>query len=215
MLERYQHWSPLYVRDRLALRAYERRNPDAPWLTAAMIELLTSWLKPSDVGLEWGAGRSTIWLGRRVARLVSIEDNSDWAERVQQMIADADLGARVTLHRAPITASDKADPGQSRYIRLGQDPAADAFDFILVDGDLRDHCAAVAIDRLKPGGALIIDNVERYIPRAEKSRSPNARALSDGFQSPQWERVGALLASWRCVWTSNGVTDTALWIKPA
>lgn len=83
-----------------------------------------------------------------------------------------------------------------------------------MDGALRDYYAAAMLDRLKPGDVLIVDNVERYIPRKEKSRSPNARSFADGFESAEWERVFHTIESWRCIWTSSGLSDTALWVKP-
>jgi hypothetical protein len=65
----FAHWTPRYVKNRLALMAYERFNPEQPWLTRNMIEILENWLKPTDVGLEFGSGRSTTWFARRVRHL--------------------------------------------------------------------------------------------------------------------------------------------------
>jgi len=42
--------------------AYEKTHPDAPWLTAHAIAFLVDWLRPEDTGVEWGSGRSTLWL---------------------------------------------------------------------------------------------------------------------------------------------------------
>jgi predicted O-methyltransferase YrrM len=194
--------------------AYERRNPYVPWLTRQMIEIIDGWLKPDDVGLEWGSGRSTLWLGSRVAHLTTIEDNAGWADRVESMIAERKCQARIDLKRAPMREADRQSPDKSRYVGLGGAVATSSLDFALVDGAVRDHCAAVAIEKLKPGGILIIDNVERYIPRAAKSHSPVARGPSDGFETADWERAFEVIKDWRCVWTSNGVSDTAFWVKP-
>lgn len=214
MLERFRHWSPRYVFNRLMLSGYERLNPDMPWLTRSMIGILASRLKPTDLGLEWGSGRSTVWLAQRVAHLTSVESDPQWIVRVRAMIDKTDSSTRVTLHQADIGPGDVLDPANSAYVRLGKAIARGSLDFVLVDGALRDHCAAVAIDLLKPGGLLIIDNVERYVPQVKKSHSPVARGLGDGFGSGEWEQVYRRIENWECIWTSNGVTDTALWVKP-
>jgi len=65
----FQHWTPRYIWNRLALMAHERQHPDLPWLTRAMIENLDTWLRPDDVGLEFGSGRSTVWFAQKVGHL--------------------------------------------------------------------------------------------------------------------------------------------------
>ena len=75
MKRSFRHWTFRYLIDRTELLLYERRHPDLPWLTREAVDFLASWLQPSDHGLEWGSGRSTVWLAQRVSRLVSIEHN--------------------------------------------------------------------------------------------------------------------------------------------
>ena len=214
MLSRIRHWSARYAWDRLNVWRYERLNPDAPWLTQQMIGILESWLKPTDVGVEWGSGRSTIWLARRVAHITTIEDNPEWAGRVADLIRAKSLEERVNLNLAPISAADRQDPASSIYIATGQKIAPNSLDFALIDGAFRDQCTLAALQRLKPGAILIVDNVERYVPRSNKSSAPSARGSSDGYETAEWEQVFHTIAAWRCVWTTNGVSDTAFWVKP-
>lgn len=193
---------------------YERRNVDAPWLTHQMNEIPSTWLKPTDRGVEFGSGRSTAWLATNVAHVNTIEHNADWMNRVQTRVSQKGLSERVTLHLAPITDADLEDPAQSRYVRLGRNITPGTLDFALVDGAFRDYCALVALQLLKPGGVLIIDNIERYLPREASHRAPRARSPRDGCQSAVWQEVETALQSWRHIWTSNGITETALWLKP-
>lgn len=196
------------------LWSYERLHSSEPWLTRQMIGILSDWLHPGDRGLEWGSGRSTSWLAARVQCVVTIEDDPFWLDRVEQAVIADKLEGRVTLHHAPLTDSDQLAPSKCIYVRLCDEMEPDSLDFVLVDGALRDHCTWAAISKLKSGGILIIDNAERYIPRQKKSRAPKARGIADGFESPVWERVYRVIAPWRSIWTTNGVTDTAFWIKP-
>ena len=80
----FRHWTPRYLWNRLALMADERRYPDSPWLTRAMVEILETWLRPGDVGLEFGSGRSTIWFARRIKYLTSVENNPGWYTKVKE-----------------------------------------------------------------------------------------------------------------------------------
>jgi hypothetical protein len=61
---------------------------------------------------------------------------------------------------------------------------------------------------LKVGGLLIVDNAERYLPHSR--RTPESLK---GPVRPEWREFLARVADWRPVWTTNGVTCTALWIK--
>jgi len=55
-----QHWTPRYLKDRLAEAYYHRTHPGHPWLTRWANEMLASYLRSSDVGVEFGSGRSTL-----------------------------------------------------------------------------------------------------------------------------------------------------------
>jgi hypothetical protein len=86
------------------------------------------------------------------------------------------------------------------------------FDLIIVDDLYRDHCALSAIEYLRPGGLLLIDNINWYLP--SRSVSPVSRRQEDGPASPLWAEFSDRVQAWRQIWTSNGVTDTAIWVKP-
>ena len=68
------------------------------------------------------------------------------------------------------------------------------------------------LPKLKHEGILIIDNINLYLPNA--SRSPNSIRRFDNTNDSDWASVQVQIDSWEMVWTTNGVSDTALWIKP-
>ena len=203
------HWTPRYVLDRLTVYAYEKRHPEKPWLTRDPNRFLEDFIRPTDVGLELGSGRSTVWIGRRVHRLHSIETNAIWAERVRGMIAESGLENVVYREIHGSNESELAGMYESAFVEI---PNA-TLDFCLVDGDCRDRCALLALPKLRPGGVLIIDNVNRYLPSI--SISPASRSLVDGADGQGWLEVEAALCTWRRYWTSSGVTDTAIFFKPS
>jgi predicted O-methyltransferase YrrM len=204
----FAHWTPRYVLDRAKQHAFSAMNPDAPWFTRHMVGLLDQLLRPDDRALEWGAGRSTLWLTRRVAHLVSIEHDPDWFERVRRRcLAELAAGRVELLLRRP--ADDGGD-----YVAAASTIAPDSLGLVVVDGKVRSLSALAALPLLRPGGLLVLDNAERYLPRATPSRAPGARHEADGYGDEAWRDFAARVAGWRCLWTTDGVTDTALWTKP-
>jgi len=75
---------PRYWIAKLNNKLFTRRFPHTPWLTEAAIYLLEDWLRPTDQGIEWGAGRSTIWFASRIAHLTSIESSHAWYNQTKK-----------------------------------------------------------------------------------------------------------------------------------
>jgi len=205
------HWNARYLRDRIALYAWERANRDKPWLTRDAVGLLDSWIRSNDTGLECGSGRSTVWFARRVAKMTSVEHSSAWFEKVSGRLNEAGVAGRVDFRLCPDGEAERAD---TAYVGSIRRLAPASVDFVIIDGVSRDHCALAAIPVLRPGGLLVVDNANWYIPRHPRSVAPNSRGLRDGFSSTEWQKFGDAVSEWRYVWTSNGITDTCIWLKP-
>lgn len=206
-----RHWTPRYVWDRLAVMRFERENPNAPWLTAQAIGVLSTWLKPDDVGLEWGSGRSTVWFAKRVRSLVSVEHDERWGRRVPDMLRHHGVEGQIDYR---LLNNDLDAGAESAYVRIVDELEDDSLDFCLVDGMLRDHCAMACMGKVKPGGILIVDNVNWYLPHDPVSRAPGSRVVEQGAASNIWHEFKTSTAEWRYIWTTNGVWDTAIWVKP-
>ena len=205
-----RHWSFRYLCNRFKLFLYEINHPDYPWLTQQANEFLQSCLRKTDIGLEWGSGRSTIWFAMRVANLTSVEGNLAWCEKVKTRLVIRGL-RNVQLCYCEIP--QKFDKAQSnRYVAIADSFPDNSLDFALIDGNYRCECAIAVLKRIKPGGLLIIDNINVFLP--SNSHSPDSRIARAGPSSEKWALLVDLLWSWRCIWTSNGVSDTAIWVKP-
>jgi predicted O-methyltransferase YrrM len=193
--------------------AYERRNPDAPWLTAESVAFLERRLGPDHVGFEWGSGRSTVWFARRVRHLTSIEHDPHWYEAVTRRLDERGVAPKVTCRRI---ARDDAVLIDHPYVSAISDLDDGALDFCLVDGltELRAHCALACLPKLKTGGIAIVDNANWSLPHEPRSRAPNSRGPAEGYASAEWQAFASQVADWPCIWTTNGVTDTAIWTKP-
>ena len=207
---------PDYVVNRLKVWWWERQHPNDPWLTADIVNLLEDWLKPTDRGIEFGSGRSTTWFGRRVGHLISVELDDTWLGLVESQLKEFGVESRVDIRYFPIDQDWKMDIDNSPYVRAVDDVPDESVDFVLVDGWARAHCSLIGMAKLKPGGVLIIDDIQTHSPlpeyRVKRGRIPP-------FQLKQhnpalFETVMEELKCWRCIWTANGKKDTALWVKP-
>lgn len=205
----FAHWTPRYLFDRLLEKLYRRRHPDLPWLTPSANQILRTCLKETDHGAEFGSGRSTIWFSKQTASLISIEHNPEWYDKVKKELEMLGQSNVTYLFRPQKTGED---PLQSAYVREAQNLADSSLDYALVDGIYRDACVWVLLDKIAPGGLLIIDNINLYLPSS--SRCPNSVRLGESPATPLWERAYAVLKQWRCIWTSNGISDTAIFFKP-
>lgn len=186
-------------------------NPGVPWTTPASVKIFSKLLNKEMTGLEYGSGRSTLFLASRMKSLVSIEHDELWYERVQKAIADKGV-TNVDYHLIPRNQTGANEMKRAFLGKLEQEKDVcfrpeyfdyfqfvarfpdNYFDFILVDGRARVECIFNSIEKLKSPGIVVLDNSdrERYWPAME---------LLDQYQ-------------WPSVHTTNGLFDTMIWFKP-
>lgn len=199
-----KHQSLKYIFNRLRQKLYEKRNPDAPWMTPKAIELLDQLITSDDIGVEYGSGRSTRWFARRCKHLTSFENNKKWFEIVSKQITSF-TNVSYEFHDL------NKDPMESSYCRSIKQFPDESLDFIVIDGKCRELIASNSVTKLKRGGLLIFDNAERYLPNdfdIPESIGNDGALIHD--------RIKILMEStgmWRRIWTTNGVTATLLMFK--
>lgn len=205
---RFSYWTPRYVGNRIRWSLYQRRNYDTPWITPEATAALTKLLLPTDLGFEWGSGQSTMWFARRLKHLTSIEHDRTWYERVKQGLDRESITNVAYQHK-------EIEPGRggydTPYVAACESLPDRALGFVLIDGKLREFCANAVLPKLAPGGVLVIDNIERFLDYP--SHSPDARR-GRGPRNDHWAQFQSSVATWRMIWTSSGVSDTAIWLKP-
>jgi predicted O-methyltransferase YrrM len=179
-------------------------------LTPDAIKILSCLCHNDDQGAEFGSGKSTMWFSQRVKHLTSVEHNPAWYERVNHWIIK---GNRQNVDYSLAERQDQIEPASTSYVLTAEKFSRDELDFALVDGIYRDACTIKIIPKIKPGGFLIIDNINLSIPSS--SRCPNSIRKHDSPVTELWRDVWDIIHHWRFVWTSNGVSDTAIFIKPA
>ena len=199
----FRHWTFRYVKNRVIQILHEKTHPNDPWLTRQSVHILADLLQDTDTGLEFGSGRSTIWFAQRTSRVISIEHDFKWYQSVGQKIQDLNLESKIDYRYCDNIAD---------YVGQIDSLEDNSIDYCLIDGKARDECTLKVLPKLKHEGILIIDNINLYLPNA--SRSPNSIRRFDNTKDSAWASVQIQLDSWEMVWTTNGVSDTALWIKP-
>ena len=204
-----KHWTPRYLFARINEYLYRKKHPDEPWLTPAAIQELCSWLTKDKVAIELGSGRSTYWFAKRCKHIVSVESDQSWFAHVRKKL-DEDKIENVNYIFAPVRQNE--DPYSSPYLKPLLDAPDQSFDFALVDGDYRGEAALTAITKVKPGGLLMVDNANWFLPSS--SKSPSSVGQKQKPATKIWEEFSAKTQDWKKIWTSNGVTDTALFFKP-
>jgi predicted O-methyltransferase YrrM len=202
--------TPRYVCNRIRDLVYQRAHPADPWLVPAAIGLLATLLRPTDRGAEFGSGRSTLWFAARVAELTSVETSTRWHETVTSQLKDRDVS---NVEYILVPEDQPKENGDGPYARTALAFPDASLDFALVDGYYRDYSAKYIMPKIKPGGILVIDNINWHLP--SQSKAPGTRPASLGPATSTWAEVWQELATWRRIWTSNGVWDTAIFFKPS
>ena len=132
-----------------------------PWYTHPCLDFLQT-----DHGLpakgtrvfEYGAGFSTLWWRSRGCEVTAVETSAEWADSVD--------------------AIHQPDP------QLFPLAISGTYDIVVIDGIERTRCLAPALNALRKGGWLIIDNVEWW---SAEDLAPLERMVSYRFPQPDHE----------------------------
>jgi hypothetical protein len=205
-----RHRTPRYIYNRTRLMFFELKHADDPWLTPEAVRILASMLLPSDRGVEFGSGRSTLWFAERINHLTSMEHDEQWYSTISEKIKSRGLTNVDYTFAPPDQPEEKGD--LSEYARTALAFADESVNLALIDGFYREYTAKFMMPKIKPGGMLIIDNVNWFLPSL--TRSPASRTTASGPKGKVWAEVAHGLAGWRAIWTSSGVWDTAIFVKP-
>ncbi len=181
----------------LPTRARLLLDPAYPWINAGAVRFLRAALRPDMRGFEFGGGRSTLFFSRRVASLVTVEHNEKWRRKVSALLARFGVENVTLAFLPPGTATPGNTPRPAVWEALGVTPRRPEFaayfdhilvypdkhfDFVLVDGRARVECAINALDKIRPGGWLILDNSEweKYAPIFQAAVAWQRRDFENG-----------------------------------
>ena len=194
-----------------------------PWVTFPATRWLERALNPGMVAFEWGSGGSTLFISRRVARLISVEHEREWFEVVRGAIGEWAVDNCEYELVEPETRRISADPlftEQGSYASGHRDYEGRSFeeyvtyidrfpdghfDFILIDGRARMDCIRHGCRKVRPGGAIMLDNSDyrRYQPALSSLEAstlkswqrtdlfgPGPHAQCVYWRTTVWQRTG-------------------------
>jgi Methyltransferase domain len=166
------------------------RNKDGlvPWITYPAFRQLQRMVKPEARVFEYGCGGSSLWWASRVAEVISVEHNADWAARVAQTapanltIVTRSMGEECSAERRATVAPFFANPPElpvspvaahnimhgllsEEFVAYATEVTRfekESFDVIVIDGMARTLTAWLAIQYVKPGGIILFDNTDRW-----------------------------------------------------
>lgn len=205
---------PKYFIARIRQKIWMIKNPAAPWFSKEAVDFIDQWLLKTDIGIEWGAGRSTFWFAERVNKLVSIEHNPEWFLKIStglnnNKIENVDLKF-IEVNQRIINPQNHDAINYAYLSTIEIDD--NSLDFAIIDGLFRDHCASVIINKLKPGGLLFIDDAHRYFSINKKlfiNHSSDNSSISEG-----WQSFMSQVRNWRRICFTDGIYSDALYFKP-
>jgi|SRR6185312_521825 len=167
---RYWTRHPLRFLRRVWYFFYERAHPTEPFVAPGAIRFLDTALPRQGIGLEWGSGRSTQWFAQRLGRLVVVEHDGAWYEQVRRQLREAGIGnvdyRLIPLDHPPQEPTRPVYDPIPRYVALADEFPDAYFDFVEVDGHYRQACVRAALDKVKPGGLLLVDDTN-WLPLVE------------------------------------------------
>ncbi|HET7217420.1 MAG TPA: class I SAM-dependent methyltransferase [Vicinamibacterales bacterium] len=136
-----------HLRSVRAGRPVDAAGQPIPWFTYPAIEFLQQLDFSARTVFEYGSGNSTLFWAGRATCVVSVEDDERWFEQLKT--------------QAPPNCTLLHEPDLRSYVdTISRYP--EGFDVIVVDGPARGrtrvNCARAAVQHLKPGGMIILDN---------------------------------------------------------
>lgn len=150
-----------------------------PWMCFPAVEELDRLLNADSRVFEYGSGGSTIYFAQKARKVVSIEHEPTWHQRVLAELERRQLtNVQYELIEPAVDPafdfSNVADPSayvsdDARYAGKTFKSYAEAidsypnehFDLVVVDGRARPGCILHARDKVRPGGVLLLDQSER------------------------------------------------------
>jgi precorrin-6B methylase 2 len=154
-------------------QAVDANGEALPWVTYSFIDFIKDRLNPTQKVFEYGSGSSTLFYAKRVGKVVSVEHDENWYNKIRNTKPE---NAEMIF-----TKLEKGGEYSKKAVLLGEQ-----FDIIIVDGRDRVNCCKESINALTPQGVLVLDDSERpeYNEAREFLKSKGFKELSFSGISP-------------------------------
>lgn len=129
-------------------QAVDEAGQPLPWVTYSFIDFIKTRLHKELTIFEYGSGNSTLFYAKRVKRVVSVEHDEAWFNKiVKEKASNAEM---------IFSQLEKGGEYSQKAKNLGE-----KFDVIIVDGRDRVNCCKYSVEALSTNGVLVLDDSER------------------------------------------------------
>jgi hypothetical protein len=156
----YLHYNPLWGRQPVDVRL--------PWVSFGALKFIDKFLRPEHQVFEYGGGGSTMYFASRTQRVLTMESHPDWHKTLTTALTQSRF-LNVQCEYQPINGEE---PSQFRNSIFFERIYEQLWDVILIDcfcgysrtryGLLRPYAFDLAIDQVKPGGIIVLDDSWMY-----------------------------------------------------
>jgi hypothetical protein len=145
---------------------------DEPWVSEKAKNWLNLFLKPNMTVFEYGSGGSTLFLARRVKKVISVEYQLLWFLGVLFAL----LRRGIINFKLHLSKSEKGKNLKKKYMSSDKNIKTLSFkkfvttihqypnhyfDLVFIDGRARNQCIDHAIPKIKKGGYILLDDSNR------------------------------------------------------
>lgn len=147
--------------------------PPLPWMNYKVINYIDRKIKASPCVFEYGSGCSTLYWASRGAKIISVEHDTMFYNKLSMKLDD---NVRYHLVEPQVESALKPhmpeDPAMyhsddyegysfESYVKSIDVYPDEYFDVVVVDGRSRPACIKHALPKIKKGGMLVLDNSDR------------------------------------------------------
>jgi len=158
-----------------------------PWMNYEAVANIQGFVKPGHEVFEYGSGSSTRYWISMGCKVVSVEHDKDFFQKMQGVLTDKcdykliepepDLTINAKSYEIPESYKSSDFDGHSfeSYVKAIDIYPDNHFDVVVIDGRARPSCIKHAVPKIKRGGVLVLDNSDRdyYLK--------NTQSLLDGW----------------------------------
>jgi hypothetical protein len=148
-------------------KAMSKNGEPLPWYTYSSIDFLKNRSYADKSVLEFGAGQSTLWWAQRTNRVVSLEGNKGWYEKIKSAMPQ-----NVELYLVSMESPEACVFDVTKILNTKNM----SYDVIVVDGLWRYEMIDIAKGAVAEDGMIICDDAEGF-------------GFYDGFKNSGLSRV--------------------------
>ena len=127
----------------------DREGKHLPWITYGAIYFLMERILKEHSVFEYGSGNSTLWFAERAGRIISIEHDKYWYQKLGEKTANL---SNVEYKLLDLASGDY----ESEILNYNSE-----FDILFIDGRNRVKCAKTSLKALNDKGVIIWDDTSR------------------------------------------------------